>query len=106
MSGIPALEGKISNDYSMANILILDDDEQLCKTLGHIIEPMGHSISCAHTLQSGLERAGSDDFDFVFLDVQLPDGSGVDILPEIRKASSPPEVIIITSAGEPDGAET
>ncbi len=90
----------------MAKVLIIDDDEQLCTTLGYILEPLGHSCSCSLTLQTGLASVEAEEFDIVFLDVQLPDGSGLDILPEVRKKHSHPEVIIITSAGDPDGAET
>ena len=45
------------------------------------------------------------DADVVFLDVNLPDGNGLDILPALRDCASSPEVIIITGAGDPDGAE-
>jgi two-component system NtrC family response regulator len=41
----------------------------------------------------------------VFLDVRLPDGSGLDILSKIRETSSSPEVIILTGFGDVDGAE-
>ena len=44
-------------------------------------------------------------FDVVFLDVNLPDGSGLDVLPSIREAPSSPEVIILTGLGTADGAE-
>jgi len=66
---------------------------------------MGHDASKALTLKEGLRKASEDQFDVVFLDVRLPDGSGLDILPIIRKAPSQPEVIIITGFGDPDGAE-
>jgi two-component system NtrC family response regulator len=35
----------------------------------------------------------------------MPDGSGLDLLPEIRASAAAPEVIIITGFGDPDGAE-
>lgn len=44
-------------------------------------------------------------YDVILLDVQMPDGSGLDLLPGIRGTRSAPEVIIMTGFGNPDGAE-
>lgn len=89
----------------MAHILIIDDDEMMCDMLSSMVRQMGHDATCANTLQDGLEESSSGGFDVVFLDVLMPDGSGLDVLPRIREAPSYPEVIIITGFGDPDGAE-
>ena len=89
----------------MANILIIDDDEMLCDMMSTMVSQMGHSATFANTLKDGLKRASSEEFDVVFLDVRMPDGNGLDILPAIRETFSSPEVIIITGFGDPDGAE-
>ena len=89
----------------MSKILIIDDDKGLCFTLSDMVERTGHEATSVHTLRDGLEAASSGSFDVVFLDVMLPDGNGLDLLPRIREISSKPEVIIITSKGDPDGAE-
>jgi two-component system NtrC family response regulator len=89
----------------MAKILIIDDDVVMTELLSHGVRERGHDIFCAHTMQAGLSAAQSGDFSVVFLDVRLPDGNGLDALPEIRKVRSSPEVIIMTGAGDPDGAE-
>ncbi|MEZ4577668.1 MAG: sigma 54-interacting transcriptional regulator [Desulfobacterales bacterium] len=59
----------------------------------------------ALTLREGRAYVGAGHFDVVFLDVHLPDGNGLTVLPEFKKSSSSPDVIIITGAGTPDGAE-
>ncbi|MBW1861681.1 MAG: sigma-54-dependent Fis family transcriptional regulator [Deltaproteobacteria bacterium] len=89
----------------MSNILIVDDDKMLCKTLSRYIEKIGHDVTHALTLEDGLREVSSNDFDVVFLDVRLPDGDGLDALSKMERTSSGPEVIIITGAGDPDGAE-
>ncbi len=89
----------------MANILIIDDDRLICDAISNAVKRMGHTILSTFTRQEGLKAAQSGSFDLVFLDVKLPDGNGLDILPEIRKTSSAPEVLIITGFGSPDGAE-
>lgn len=89
----------------MAKALIIDDDEGMCYTLANMVRQTGHEATSVHTLSDGLKTVYSEAFDTVFLDVQMPDGNGIDILPKIMNAPSKPEVIIITGQGDPDGAE-
>ena len=89
----------------MANILIIDDDEMMCDLLAQMISRQGHQSASARTLSAGLAEAASGKFDVVFLDVRLPDGNGLEGLAQIRKVPKAPEVIIITGASDPDGAE-
>ena len=89
----------------MANILIIDDDKLICETIANVVRRMGHQVTCSFTLQEGLERVSSELTDVVFLDVRLPDGNGLEVLPRIQTAPSLPEVIIMTGFGDPDGAE-
>ncbi|MFZ5584314.1 MAG: sigma-54-dependent transcriptional regulator [Thermodesulfobacteriota bacterium] len=89
----------------MAEILIIDDDPMICRLLARMVERMGHEATVTGTLAEGLALVGARDFSVVFLDVRLPDGSGLEGLPDIRAKASPPEVIIMTGLGDPDGAE-
>ncbi len=89
----------------MANVLIIDDEVAICKLLARPIQREQHHVAHALTLGEGLILAADGNFDVVFLDVNLPDGNGLDALPAFKKAPSSPDVIIITGAGNPDGAE-
>ncbi len=89
----------------MAKILIVDDDPGICKALETLVRRNGHEAVCEGSLAGGVEKTCSEAFDLVFLDVGLPDGNGLDALPKIMESGSQPEVIIMTGAGDPDGAE-
>lgn len=89
----------------MAKILIIDDEAAVCKLLARPIGAAGHEVSWALTLAEGLAQAAEGAFDLIFLDVVLPDGNGLDAIPAFRKTPSAPDIIIITGAGDPDGAE-
>lgn len=89
----------------MATILIIDDDPQVCETLESLVLRLGHDCRAARNLRDGLAHLHSGDIDLVFLDVRLPDGNGIDALGQIRGQASPPDVIILTGQGDPDGAE-
>ena len=89
----------------MAKILIVDDDATICCILAEEIKFLGHEARTSFTLREGREMAVSGHFDVVFLDVRLPDGNGLDILPAIYSSEDAPEVIIMTGTGDADGAE-
>lgn len=89
----------------MNRILIVDDDPHIGNMLGRMVRKAGHEVQCAFRLDEALEMASSNDFDLVLLDVNLPDGSGLDALPQFTETRSRPEVIIITGEGHADGAE-
>jgi len=89
----------------MAKILIIDDDEMVCQSLSLVAQRKGYATDCAYNLGSGLEKASAEMFDVVFLDVNLPDGSGLDALPLLEKLHQAPEVIIITGHSDLRGAE-
>lgn len=92
-------------EVSVAKILIIEDDRLLCKMLGSKFREMGHEPVCAFTLEHGVQEVCTGPYDVVFLDVYLPDGDGIRAIPRIRDVSSRPEIIIMTGAGDPEGAE-
>ena len=89
----------------MANILVVDDDLNICGLLEDVFEPTEHTVSTAHNIADTLAMAKSMEFDVVFLDVKMPDGNGLDIMPNLRRGPGQPEVVIMTGFGSPDGAE-
>ncbi len=89
----------------MAKILIIDDDEMVSEALAALITGLGHRTEYSLMLRDGLKKLDADSYDIVFLDVNLPDGDGLQSLPQIRETPSRPEVIIITGMGDADGAE-
>ena len=89
----------------MADILIIDDDREICETLKSLGARLAHRCRSAQSLSEGRRIIASEGFDILFLDVRLPDGNGLDLLPELTLMADPPEIIILTGKGDPDGAE-
>ncbi len=92
-------------EKSMPSILIIDDDIDACETMVSLVTRLAYHADMAHTCQEGLRLAKNTNYDVVFLDVYLPDGNGLEILPSLFAQNDPPEVIILTGKGNPDGAE-
>jgi len=89
----------------MATILIIDDDKLICDWIANVVTQLGHRPVSTHLLREGLRLIQSEPFDIVFIDVRLPDGSGLEIIPKIKAIRSSPEIIVITGLGDPDEAE-
>lgn len=89
----------------MSRVLIVDDDRMMSNMLADIVSRMGLTATTAFTVEEALRKTATERFDVVMLDVRLPDGNGLEIIPRIRQAPAEPEVIIITGEGDPDGAE-
>ena len=68
----------------MANVLIIDDEKQLCTLMVPVIAQMGPTVEYALTLENGLRTAKESSADVVFLDVQLPDGDGLQKIPDLQ----------------------
>ena len=73
------------------NILIVDDDPGVIKTVVKTLSRMEVRLDWASNLAEGLEKAGQDHFDVVLLDVNLPDGNGIERLEDpAPQGFSPP----------------
>lgn len=89
----------------MARVLIVDDDPAIRNVLSEFVRSMGHEAAACGTLEQGLTTAKQQDLDLIFLDLDLPDGYGLDALPAFLRGPGSPVVIIITGAGTRNAAE-
>jgi two-component system NtrC family response regulator len=89
----------------MARVLIIDDDDLFCEMVAAALELSGHEVRSAGTAADGQALCRSAGFDVIFLDIRLPDGNGLELIPAFGACPSEPEIIIITAAGDPHGAE-
>jgi two-component system, OmpR family, response regulator CpxR len=81
------------------NILLVDDDAELCSLLGEFLKREGFTVACEHEGNSGLAKASADGVDLVVLDVMLPGIDGFEILRRLRQRTKVP-VIMLTARGE------
>ncbi len=79
----------------MISILYIDDDPKAQKMLNMVLGEKYRIVS-AYTGESGMERLREDAPDLVLLDVNLPDGHGLDYLGRITALQAPPPVIMLT----------
>jgi DNA-binding response OmpR family regulator len=78
-------------------ILIVDDEPLLRRSLALILQGKGYQVTTAANAQEGLQAIQKDRMDLVFLDINLPDRSGVTLLPEIRHLYPDLPVLFLTA---------
>jgi DNA-binding NtrC family response regulator len=79
-------------------ILVVEDNEFMCKEFAHQLRERRYSVATAPTLAAAREQMAKDEFDLLFLDLTLPDGQGIDLLQELRDRPQRPLVVVITGS--------
>lgn len=81
-------------------ILIIDDEEAIRDGCHQILTRKGYQVDCIGDSSQGLQMALQDIYDVIFLDVQMPKISGLDVLKKIKQENNIfAKVIIITGYG-------
>lgn len=89
---------------SKANILIIDDENDIRNLLSRIIRLEGYQVFQAETGRKGLKLLEQETVHVTICDVKLPDANGVEMVPKIRELNPAGEVILLTAFGTiPDG---
>lgn len=78
-------------------VLVVEDDPDLSEILTESLAEEGYGVDLARTEEDGRWRATTVDYDVVVLDVMLPDGSGIEILREMRRTRRRAPVLILTA---------
>ncbi len=81
------------------NILIIDDEKDLCQLLGDALSSRGYNVKFANTRREAMSSFKSRLPDLVFLDLKLPDGDGLRLLSCIKKINPGTTVNIISAYG-------
>ena len=84
------------------NLLVIDDDNELCVALEEILRRQGFSVQLEQDGLVGLHRALHDSFDLLVLDVALPGLDGFSALTQLRKESQMPVLMLTACGGKGD----
>ncbi|MFZ0930972.1 MAG: sigma-54 dependent transcriptional regulator [Syntrophobacteraceae bacterium] len=81
----------------MEKILIVDDEAFIRENLDRILKEEGYSTTIAQNGKEALAFLKEDPFDLVFLDLKLPDASGLEVLKMVK--GSDPDLLVIIMTG-------
>ena len=88
---------------SVRHLLVVDDEPHIGLVLRPFLEQLGYRVSVARTLEEARTALrASPPTDGLLLDLHLPDGSGLDLLRDLRKQGSTASlpVVVLTAEGE------
>lgn len=80
-------------------ILIVDDESSIADALSLILSDEGYTVETAGRLETARSLLRLYTFDLVFVDLRLPDGTGIELLDLIKEESLATEVILMTGYG-------
>ena len=83
----------------MVKILIIDDEVNIRTLLARIVSLEGYEVIQADCIQAGMKMIRQQTPDIVLCDVFLPDGNGVDAVPELKALLPEGEIIMLTAHG-------
>ena len=85
-------------------VLIVDDDEGMCRTLNLLLQWKGYHLATAGTGEAALALARQRFFNVALVDIRLPDMTGTDLLAQLKKLHPDLEVLLITGYATLDSA--
>jgi two-component system CheB/CheR fusion protein len=75
-------------------ILLVDDHQDTCAALEKLLIHRGHLVAATHDVRSAVEAAARNKFDLLISDIALPDGTGMDLMMQVRAISNIPGIAI------------
>lgn len=76
---------------------MIDDDEALCRTLQLQLEEESHDLRYVLSCRDAKDHLAGLEADLILVDLQLPDGSGLDLLPVLKNTNPSIPLVMITS---------
>ncbi|MBL8911331.1 MAG: sigma-54-dependent Fis family transcriptional regulator [Archangium sp.] len=80
--------------------LLIDDDRAFSSVAAAALQREGLPVTVAHSLHEARQQVSSKSFDLVVLDRRLPDGDGLQVLPELRTQLPGAVIMMVTAHGD------
>jgi len=80
-------------------VLIVDDQENMCWILSKVLSDAGFSVKTANTAREALSITDEDKISAAVIDFRLPDGNGFDLFSALQKRNRHLPCVLITSYG-------
>lgn len=87
-----------------AKILVVDDEESMCKFMQIMLKKEGYCVSTSQDAPTALERIKSENYDLVIADLMMPEMSGLELLSQAKSANPDLDFIVMTAFASVDSA--
>src|ERR1700733_5759710 len=97
-----AMPMEVAEKQNQLNLLLVEDDIELCGMMKEFFSEAGHRLDCAHNGPNGVAAALNGDYDLVILDVMLPVFDGFTVLQQLRRRKDLPVIMLTARAQQQD----
>ncbi len=86
----------------MQRLLVVEDDKTIVRNLRRGLAQVGYDVVTAETAKDAFDRATTESFDGIVLDLMLPDRCGLELLADLRRVGFNGAVVILSARGSVD----
>ncbi|MDD5597315.1 MAG: response regulator [Victivallaceae bacterium] len=90
---------KVNGKKQIRKILLIDDEKDLCWLLTDVLNKKGYNVTSVNSRKTALTALVKENPDMVILDLKLPDGDGMNIIPKIKKNNADTVICVASAYG-------
>jgi CheY-like chemotaxis protein len=91
---LTAPPGRPRRDAQGINILLVEDHEDSAEVMSRLLREKGYSVQTCSRVAEAVKIAGERRFNLILSDIGLPDGTGIDLIHQVRQHSSIPAIAL------------
>ncbi len=96
------LEKRVTPAEGRRKVLVVDDSPLTRLVIMRILERAGYDVIGVPSFERAVKAVTSDDFDYAIVDLELPDGNGIDLVRELKRIKPSLHLAILTTADTED----
>lgn len=81
----------------MVSVLVVDDEVEICLLVTQYLKKLGYEASFSLSIAEALVKISTTPYDLLFVDLNLKDGSGYDLMKVLQESKSSSKVIVISA---------
>jgi DNA-binding response OmpR family regulator len=85
--------------------LVIDDESDICLLIGRILKTQGIDCDCAQSIKQAKIKTNGNNYELFIIDVNLPDGTGLDLISNITEENNYADIVIISAHDDTETVE-
>lgn len=81
----------------MSRVLVVDDEVEICLLVTQYLRKLGYDVTYSLSIAEAMGKIAATPYDLLFVDLNLSDGSGYDVIKALRESNVDTKVIVISA---------
>lgn len=81
----------------MSRVLVVDDEVEICLLVTQYLRKLGYEVTYSLSIAEAMGKISATPYDLLFVDLNLADGSGYDVIKALRESNVDTKVIVISA---------